>query len=306
MSNKKILGILFVVAFCSSLSITAFARDLEEGIPLSKVPDIVIDAVENGVMGIKVLDAKKLTKDTGEIIYLIDGAVGQKSYEVMVDSQGNLIGDDVTKKLKTDVPLSSVPGNIVLAARGEIPGLKILEVKIISGPDQEELYEIEGTVRGKTYKVVISLSGSVMGSGVYDKYVENGEIVYGEYKTGAEAKEARAFVKEHQPNADFELLDNEVNKVIWTFANLFPGCLMMSIDGIRQKKKFFWDTMKKEHTHWLAANMAGEAFLGFGAFNTKKITGQDTIDFIKFRQNVADSRRWDDEMFAEVLGKPQG
>ncbi|MDA3788476.1 MAG: 6-oxocyclohex-1-ene-1-carbonyl-CoA hydratase, partial [Desulfobacula sp.] len=59
------------------------------------------------------------------------------------------------------------------------------------------------------------------------------------------------------------------------------------------------------HRHWLAANMSGEAFLGFGAFNTKKITGRDTADFIKFRQNIANSRVWDMEMFAEVLGKPQ-
>jgi 6-oxo-cyclohex-1-ene-carbonyl-CoA hydrolase len=101
------------------------------------------------------------------------------------------------------------------------------------------------------------------------------------------------------------LLDKEIGKVVWTFANLFPGCLIKSIDGIRMKKKYFWDICKNGHRHWLAANMGGEAFLGFGAFNTKRITGQDTIDFIKFRQNVADSRLWDDEMFEEVLGKPQ-
>ena len=141
---------------------------------------------------------------------------------------------------------------------------------------------------------------------VTDQYVKDGEIVYGEYKTGAEAKEAREFVKIHQPNADFELLDKEVDKVIWTFSNLFPGCLAQSIDGIRQKKKFFWDTMKNSHRHWLAANMAGEAFLGFGAFNTKKITGKDTIDFLKFRQNIAECKSWTQDMFAEVLGKPQG
>ncbi len=140
---------------------------------------------------------------------------------------------------------------------------------------------------------------------ITDKYVENGEIVFGEYKTGDEAKEARAFVKEHQPNADFELLDKEVDKIVWTFTNLFPGCLIKSIDGIRQKKKFFWDLSKNDHRHWLAANMGGEAFLGFGAFNTKKITGQDTIDFIKFRQNVAQAKSWDPDMFAEVMGKPQ-
>ncbi len=140
---------------------------------------------------------------------------------------------------------------------------------------------------------------------VTDKYVEDGEIVYGEYKSGEAAKEARALVKQHQANADFELLDKEVNKIIWTFANLFPGCLIMSIDGIRQKKKYFWDMCKNSNRHWLAANMSGEAFLGFGAFNTKKITGQDVVDFVKFRQNVAEGRDWDMDMFAEVMGKPQ-
>jgi len=140
---------------------------------------------------------------------------------------------------------------------------------------------------------------------ITDKYVDDGEIVYGEMKTGAEGKEARAFVKEHQPNADFELLDKEVDKIVWTFANLFPGCLIKSIDSVRAKKKFFWDYSKNYNRHWLAANMGGEAYLGFGAFNTKKITGKDTIDFIKFRQNIADSKAWDMDMFAEVFGKPQ-
>jgi 6-oxo-cyclohex-1-ene-carbonyl-CoA hydrolase len=51
--------------------------------------------------------------------------------------------------------------------------------------------------------------------------------------------------------------------------------------------------------------MGGEAFLGFGAFNTKKITGTDVVDFLKFRQNIADTRTWDMEMFAEVMGKPK-
>ena len=140
---------------------------------------------------------------------------------------------------------------------------------------------------------------------VTDKYVEDGEIVYGEYKKGDALKEGRALVKEHQANADFQLLDKEVDKIIWQFANLFPGCLIKSIDGIRMKKKYFWDICKNGNRHWLAANMGGEAFLGFGAFNTKKITGRDTIDFIKFRQNVAECKTWDMDMFAEAMGKPK-
>jgi len=140
---------------------------------------------------------------------------------------------------------------------------------------------------------------------ITDQYVDDGEIVYGEFKSGEAAKAARALVKEHQPNADFTLLDREVDRIVWRFANLFPGCLAKSIDGIRMKKKFFWDICKNGNRHWLAANMSGEAFLGFGAFNTKKQTGQDTIDFLKFRQNIADARSWDMDMFAEVLGKPR-
>lgn len=81
--------------------------------------------------------------------------------------------------------------------------------------------------------------------------------------------------------------------------------LIKSVDGIRMKKKYFGDICKNGNRHWLAANMAGEAYLDFGAFNTKKITGRDAIDFIKFRQNIAAARTGDMEMFVEVLGKPK-
>jgi 6-oxo-cyclohex-1-ene-carbonyl-CoA hydrolase len=142
---------------------------------------------------------------------------------------------------------------------------------------------------------------------ITDKFVDNGEIVYGENKAGDEAKQARAWVNEKLKKGefDFALLDAEVNRICWIFANLFPGCLAKSIDGIRQKKKFFWDTMKNDHRHWLAANMMGEAFLGFGAFNTKKITGADTIDFIKYRQLIAEGKLVDEKFMEQVMGKPQ-
>ena len=138
---------------------------------------------------------------------------------------------------------------------------------------------------------------------ITDKYVYDGEIVYGEFKTGVALKDARAIVKEAV--VDFELLDKEVNSIIWRFTNLFPGCLIKTIDSIRAKKKFFWDYSKNYNRHWLAANMAGEAFLGFHAFNTKKITGTDTIDFIKYRRLLAEGAAQDEAMFEAVLGKPQ-
>lgn len=142
---------------------------------------------------------------------------------------------------------------------------------------------------------------------ITETYVKDGEIVYGEPKAGQEAKDARAWVNEQLKNNkyDFSLLDAEVERVIWVFANLFPGCLMKSIDGVRQKKKFFWDQVKNDHRYWLAVNMMGEAFAGFGAFNTKKITGMDTIDFIKNRQLIAKGALNDEAYFEQIFGKPQ-
>ncbi len=139
---------------------------------------------------------------------------------------------------------------------------------------------------------------------ITDRYIEDGEIVYGEMKTGDAAKEAKAMLK--SGTTDFTLVDKEVNEIIWRFTNLFPGCLIKSIDGIRAKKKFFWDQAKLPNRHWLAANMMNEALLGFNAFNTKKITDRDTIDFVKYRQLIAQGRQMDEAAFAEVMGKPKG
>ena len=137
---------------------------------------------------------------------------------------------------------------------------------------------------------------------ITDKYVDNGEIVYGESVTGADAAKAKEIAK--ACTYDFSMVDAEVNRILWTFTNLFPHCLMKSIAGVRQKKKYFWDLNKNDHLFWLGVNMSSEAFLGFTAFNTKKITGKDTIDFIKYRNMIAQGHLVDDELFEAVLGKP--
>jgi 6-oxo-cyclohex-1-ene-carbonyl-CoA hydrolase len=138
---------------------------------------------------------------------------------------------------------------------------------------------------------------------ITEQYLDDGAVVYGEMKTGDAGRAARGIVK--SGSVDLSGLDAELDKIIWRFANLFPGCLIKSIDGIRAKKKFFWDQTKLANRHWLAANMTGEAFLGFTAFNSRKMTGIDTIDFIQYRQLIAAGAMMDDELFAAVLPKPK-
>ncbi|AGL01412.1 6-oxocyclohex-1-ene-1-carbonyl-CoA hydratase [Desulfoscipio gibsoniae] len=134
---------------------------------------------------------------------------------------------------------------------------------------------------------------------ITDKFVENGEIVYGDPVTGEAAAKAKQLVKEAE--VDFSLLDAEIEKLIWTFTNLFPNCLQMSIDMMRQKKKFFWDMNKLAYRHWLGTNMSSEAYLGFNAFSTKRLTGKDTIDFIKYRQLLAEAKPFDQELVDAVM-----
>jgi len=122
-------------------------------------------------------------------------------------------------------------------------------------------------------------------------------------KRGDEARAAKEILK--ATPVDFEMLDAAVDDVVWRFTNLFPGCLQKSIDGIRAKKKFFWDQTKLANRHWLAANMSGEAFLGFSAFNNKKLTGKDVIDFVRYRQLIAQGELLTEDLFEQVLAPPQ-
>jgi len=105
---------------------------------------------------------------------------------------------------------------------------------------------------------------------------------------------------------DWSLLDEHLNRMVWTLTNTTFLCLMNTIESVRVKKRFFWDLMKSSQIYWLAANMNGEAFIGFNAFNTQQITGQRTIDFIKYRLLLAEGKPFDDALVEAVLPKPKG
>lgn len=136
-----------------------------------------------------------------------------------------------------------------------------------------------------------------------EEFVKDGEIIYGEFKEGEEAKSAKELMSGCV--TDFELLDKSVDEIVWKFVNLFPGCLMKSIDSIRSKKRFFWDMFKTPNRYWLSLNMNYEAMPGFYAFSTRKTTGKDVIDFIKFRQLIAKGALVDDNFIEEVMPKPK-
>ncbi len=138
---------------------------------------------------------------------------------------------------------------------------------------------------------------------ITDKYVDDGEIVYGEMKKGDAAAKAMEQLKTLK--TDWSLLDDYLNRMVWTLTNTTFLCLMNTIESVRVKKRFFWDLMKSSQIYWLAANMNGEAFIGFNAFNTQQLTGQRNIDFIKYRLLLAEGKPFDDALMEAVLPKPK-
>lgn len=139
---------------------------------------------------------------------------------------------------------------------------------------------------------------------ITDRYAdETGAIVYGEMKTGDALKAATAELK--TLTTDFSLLDETVNNIVWTLTNLMPICLNMALESVRAKKKFWWDQAKGQQMYWLAANMNGEAFVGFNAFNTQKMTGSREANFIKYRQLLAEVKTFDDSLCDAILYKPK-
>lgn len=137
---------------------------------------------------------------------------------------------------------------------------------------------------------------------ITDKYTENGEIVYGEYKTGDAFKAAQDELK--TLTTDWSKLDAFIDNMVWTLTQTTFLCLMHTIESIRCRKRFFWDFEKSAEMYWLGANMNAEAFLGFNAFNTQKMTGKREIDFLKYRKMLSEAKIFD-EVAEGVMPKPQ-
>ena len=137
---------------------------------------------------------------------------------------------------------------------------------------------------------------------ITDKYVDNGEIVYGEFKKGSAYKEGNAMLKELE--TDWSQLDSFVNNMAWTLTNTTFLCLMNTIESIRVKKKHYWDMLKSSQIYWLGANMNAEAYIGFNTFNAQKITGKREMDYLAYRRGLAQIRTFDDSFCEDVIPKP--
>lgn len=127
---------------------------------------------------------------------------------------------------------------------------------------------------------------------------EFGQIIYGEFKTGADKQRAKE--KLAQCEIDLSQLDQAVEKLCTSLLMTMPGCLSKTLESVRKHKLAHWDRNRETNRAWLGLNMLTEAKAGFRAFN-EGARGQREVDFIKLRQKLAAGERWSDQLIDDVM-----
>jgi 6-oxo-cyclohex-1-ene-carbonyl-CoA hydrolase len=135
---------------------------------------------------------------------------------------------------------------------------------------------------------------------ITDRWVDGGQIVYGEFRTGGDREAATQTMAAGE--VDLSGLDAEVDRLVHKLANTMPGCLTKTIESVRKHKLEHWDRNRESNRAWLAMNMMTEGRAGFRAFHEGR-KGCREADFLLLRRRLAEGARWNDELTEEILSK---
>jgi len=134
---------------------------------------------------------------------------------------------------------------------------------------------------------------------ITERYVDDaGQIVYGEWKTGADKEHAKALAA--RCTVDLTPLDAAVDRLATKLLHTFPDCTRKTLESLRKKKLAHWYANADSNRSWLALNMNTEAAAGFPAFHYGTRDDRE-VDFVKYRLRVADGARADDTLVRDVL-----
>jgi 6-oxocyclohex-1-ene-carbonyl-CoA hydrolase len=133
---------------------------------------------------------------------------------------------------------------------------------------------------------------------VTDRFTDDfGNIVYGEFRTGAELAAAREVLA--RAEHDLSALDAAVDALCTKLLMLMPDCTSKTVNSLRKHKQRHWDANSITNREWLALNMMTEAKAGFRAFEEGP-KGDREVDFIELRRLLARGHPWNDELIRAI------
>jgi len=133
---------------------------------------------------------------------------------------------------------------------------------------------------------------------VTDRWIEDGRIVYGEFKQGSERAAAKQLLD--RGGVDLSRLDAEVESLVFKLANTMPGCLTKTVESVRKHKLEHWDRNRESNRAWLAMNMMTEGRAGFRAFHEGSKQCREA-DFLRLRSRLAEGAAWNEDLTEEIL-----
>lgn len=134
---------------------------------------------------------------------------------------------------------------------------------------------------------------------VTDRWLDDqGGIVHGEFRTGAEREEAKRTLE--RGVTDLSLLDGAVEAAVWDLAHTMPACLSKTVESVRKHKLQHWDRNRETNRAWLGLNMMTEARAGFRAFNEGTRECREP-DFLHLRRRLAEGEPWGPDLIEDVL-----
>ncbi len=132
---------------------------------------------------------------------------------------------------------------------------------------------------------------------------DHGQIVFGEFRTGEDKSSAKSRLS--QGVVKLDLLDAEIDRLIYNLAMTMPGCLSKTVESVRKHKLEHWDRNRETNRAWLGLNMMTEARAGFRAFHEGNKACRE-VDFLLLRRRLAEGRKWGDELIDEILARAHG
>jgi 6-oxo-cyclohex-1-ene-carbonyl-CoA hydrolase len=135
---------------------------------------------------------------------------------------------------------------------------------------------------------------------VTDRWVDEGQLVYGEFKAGAEKAAGKATLG--RGDIDLSALDRAVDGLVFKLANTMPGCLTKTLESVRKHKLEHWDRNKESNRAWLALNMMTEGRAGFRAFHEGSKACREA-DFLLLRKRLAEGATWGERLTEEILAR---
>jgi len=133
---------------------------------------------------------------------------------------------------------------------------------------------------------------------VTDRWIEDGQIVYGDFKQGSDRAAGKLVLERGTVN--LSRLDAEVESLVFKLANTMPGCLTKTLESVRKHKLEHWDRNRESNRAWLAMNMMTEGRAGFRAFHEGSKQCREA-DFLRLRSRLAEGAAWGEELTEEIL-----